>query len=227
MLEELREKLRRTQQDKDVEDRKGTQPKKYYAKDADGDEMSKSTKDKRAAHFRKGGSTEPAPGDKGKKTKPSKYTKKFKKMYGEEEMELDEKIAGLVKKSKQTGVPYGTLKKSYDRGMAAWRTGHRPGTTPQQWAFARVNSMLSGGKADPDLQKIARAAKKRKKASKKEIQAMINLCLNNLNEINFFKHKEKKPIMLENLRNIFYRMELSDKETRILSSVFASLGKKR
>ena len=47
------------------------------------------------------------------------------------------------------------------------------------------------------------------------------------NEINFFKHKEKKPIMLENLRNIFYRMELSDKETRILSSVFASLGKKR
>ena len=68
-------------------------------------------------------------------------------------MELDEKIAGLVKKSKQTGVPYGTLKKSYDRGMAAWRTGHRPGTTPQQWAFARVNSMLTGGKADPDLQK--------------------------------------------------------------------------
>ena len=68
-------------------------------------------------------------------------------------------------------------------------------------------------------------SKKVKKASKKEIQAMINLCLNNLNEINFFKHKEKKPIMLENLRNIFYRMELSDKETRILSSVFASLGK--
>ena len=68
-------------------------------------------------------------------------------------------------------------------------------------------------------------SKKVKKASKKEIQAMINLCLKNLNEINFFKHKEKKPIMLENLRNIFYRMELSDKETRILSSVFASLGK--
>ena len=70
-------------------------------------------------------------------------------------------------------------------------------------------------------------SKKVKKASKKEIQSMINLCLDNLNEINFFKNKEKKPIMLENLRNIFYRMELSDKETRILSSVFASLGKKR
>ena len=66
-----------------------------------------------------------------------------------------------------------------------------------------------------------------KTASKKEIVAMANLCIQNLEEINFFKSKEKKPIMLENLRNIFYRMELSTKETRILSSVFASLGKKR
>ena len=64
-------------------------------------------------------------------------------------------------------------------------------------------------------------------ASKKEIVAMANLCIQNLEEINFFKSKEKKPIMLENLRNIFYRMELSTKETRILSGVFASLGKKR
>ena len=66
-----------------------------------------------------------------------------------------------------------------------------------------------------------------KSASKKEIVAMAKLCIKNLDEINFFKSKEKKPIMLENLRNIFYRMELSTKETRILSGVFASLGKKR
>ena len=66
-----------------------------------------------------------------------------------------------------------------------------------------------------------------KSASKKEIIAMANLCIQNLEEINFFKSKEKKPIMLENLRNIFYRMELSSKESRILSGVFASLGKKR
>ena len=66
-----------------------------------------------------------------------------------------------------------------------------------------------------------------KSASKREIVSMANLCINNLEEINFFKSKEKKPIMLENLRNIFYRMELSTKETRILSGVFASLGKKR
>ena len=70
-------------------------------------------------------------------------------------------------------------------------------------------------------------SKKVKSASKKEILSMTNLCIRNLEEINFFKPKEKKPIMLENLRNIFYRMELSDKEIRILSGVFASLGKKR
>ena len=70
-------------------------------------------------------------------------------------------------------------------------------------------------------------SKKVKSASKKEIQSMLSLCIQNLDEINFFKPKEKKPKMLENLRNIFYKMDLSDKETRILSGVFASLGKKR
>ncbi len=70
-------------------------------------------------------------------------------------------------------------------------------------------------------------SKKVKSASKKDILSMTNLCIKNLEDIGFFKPKEKKPIMLENFRNIFYRMELSSKETRILSSVFASLGKKR
>ena len=70
-------------------------------------------------------------------------------------------------------------------------------------------------------------SKKVKSASKKDILSMTNLCLKNLEGIGFFKLKEKKPKMLENLRNIFYRMELSSKETRILSSVFANLGKKR
>ena len=70
-------------------------------------------------------------------------------------------------------------------------------------------------------------SKKIKSASKKEIQLMLSLCIKNLDEINFFRPKEKRPKMLENLRNIFYKMDLSDKETRILSGVFASLGKKR
>ena len=76
-----------------------------------------------------------------------------------------EKIEGLKNKSEKSGVPYGILKQVYDRGMAAWKGGHRPGTTPQQWAFARVNSFLTGGKtrttADADLWKKASAAKKK------------------------------------------------------------------
>ena len=69
-------------------------------------------------------------------------------------------------------------------------------------------------------------SKKISLASKKDIQALTNLCINKLEHRNFFKPNEKKPIMLENLRSIFYKMELSDKETRILSSVFAGLTKK-
>ena len=78
-----------------------------------------------------------------------------------EEYQLDEKIAALVKKAEKSGMPYSILKKVYDRGMAAYKTGHRPGATPQQWALARVNSFTtksSGtwGKADKDLAKQVR-----------------------------------------------------------------------
>jgi sulfite reductase alpha subunit-like flavoprotein len=102
-----------------------------------------------------------SPADKVAKTKPSKHTNKFKQMYGEDY--LNEKIAGLEKKAKKSGMPYSILKKVYDRGMAAWKGGHRPGTTPQQWAFARVNSFTtksSGtwGKADSDLAKQVRGS---------------------------------------------------------------------
>ena len=70
-------------------------------------------------------------------------------------------------------------------------------------------------------------SKKIKSASKRDIQLMINLCIKHLENRNFFKPHEKKPIMIENLRSIFYKMELSEKETRILSSVFANLTKKK
>jgi hypothetical protein len=58
---------------------------------------------------------------------------------------IDEKIEGLQKKAEKSGISYSILKQVYDRGVAAWRTGHRPGTTPQQWAFARVNSFITKG----------------------------------------------------------------------------------
>ena len=111
---------------------------------------------------------------KGEKGAPT--AAQMKRAKGEEVEVLDEKIAGLVTKSEKTGIPYGILKKSYDRGMAAWKTGHRPGTTPQQWAFARVNSMVTGGKADPDLQAKIRAGgyKKKKKAKKESIDEWYN-----------------------------------------------------
>ena len=69
-------------------------------------------------------------------------------------------------------------------------------------------------------------SKKVSLASKRDIQAITNLCIKKLEEKSFFKPLEKRPIMLENLRSIFYKMELSEKEIRILSSVFASLAKK-
>jgi tRNA/rRNA methyltransferase len=69
-------------------------------------------------------------------------------------------------------------------------------------------------------------SKKVSLANKKDVQAMTNLCIKKLEEKSFFKPLEKRPIMLENLRSIFSKMELSEKETRILSSVFASLAKK-
>ncbi len=69
-------------------------------------------------------------------------------------------------------------------------------------------------------------SKKIRKATKNEISIMLDFCLANLEKKKFFKQKAKKPLMLENLRSIFYKMELSQKEIRILSSVFAGLIKK-
>ena len=81
-----------------------------------------------------------------------------------EEMNLDETITAVKNKAKKTGMPYSILKKVYDRGMAAWKGGHRPGATQQQWALARVNSFVtksSGtwGGADKDLAKQVRGSK--------------------------------------------------------------------
>ena len=139
-------------QDKDIADRKGTQPAKYHkglspttkaARDAQFKKQSKMADDNPAAY-------KPAPGDATAKTKPSKYTKMYKDMFGEtnEEYELTEKsMEALKKKASKSGHSYGTLKKVYNRGVAAWKTGHRPGTTPQQWGYARVNAFIAKKKA--------------------------------------------------------------------------------
>jgi hypothetical protein len=101
-----------------------------------------------------------APGDKEARKKPmpqSVHTKKYHAMYGEEiEQIVNEAADGLAAKASKSGVSLSTLKKVYARGVAAWNSGHRPGTTPQQWGMARVNSYITKGKgtyhgADKDL----------------------------------------------------------------------------
>jgi len=72
----------------------------------------------------------------------------------------------LKERSKVTGVPLKILKTVYNRGMAAWRTGHRPGATQQQWSYPRVSSFLLCGKthytADADQVRLARKTKGKK-----------------------------------------------------------------
>lgn len=122
---------------------------------------------------------EPAPGDATAKTKPSKHTLAVRKMMDEAEQQKVRRIArsgnitavmdarketgrvteeagsSIAAKAKKSGISVGTLRKVYNRGVAAWNSGHRPGTTPQQWGHARVNSYINKGKtyhtADKDL----------------------------------------------------------------------------
>lgn len=89
----------------------------------------------------------------GYKTVPSKYKKKFIKMYGP----LPEKGEFLDKMAKATGIKKSILKKVYDKGLAAWATGHRVGVAPHQWATGRVysfvtlgNTVKKGNKKMPD-----------------------------------------------------------------------------
>jgi hypothetical protein len=77
---------------------------------------------------------------------------------------------GVRNKAKETGIPYSILNQVFKRGKAAWKTGHRPGTTPDQWGYARINSFATGGKtrttADKDLWKKYQEYKKKKKKKK-------------------------------------------------------------
>jgi hypothetical protein len=92
--------------------------------------------------------------DKGVKTRQSGYTAKWKRKYPE--------AKSLEEKAAVSGVPLKYIRESYNRGMAAWRTGHRPGATQQQWGYARVHSFLLCGKTyhttDSDIVKEAKKA---------------------------------------------------------------------
>ena len=89
----------------------------------------------------------------GYKTVPSKYKKKFIEMYGP----LPEEGKFLDKMAKATKIKKSILEKVYDKGLAAWRGGHRPGVQQHQWAAGRVysfvtlgNTVMKGKKKMPD-----------------------------------------------------------------------------
>ena len=98
--------------------------------------------------------------DKGIKTRKSSYSANWARQFPG--------VKSLEDRAEATGVPLRFLRESYNRGMAAWRTGHRPGATQQQWGYARVSSFLLCGKThyttDADLVKEASAASSKAKA---------------------------------------------------------------
>lgn len=120
-------------------------------------------------------------GDDGKriKTKQGAATKAFKKRFGEiihqkvveymDAISLDEDSSeeGLKNKAEKSEIPLGILRQVYNKGKAAWNSGHRPGVSQDQWAMGRVNSFITGvggsRSADDKLWKQAQAAKKKKK----------------------------------------------------------------
>ena len=103
--------------------------------------------------------------NKGVKTKRSSYTAQWNRMFPN--------VKSLTDRAKVTGVPKDLIQQSYDRGMAAWRTGHRPGATQQQWGYARVSSMLLMGKTavttDADLVREAKERSAKARAWYKKI----------------------------------------------------------
>jgi hypothetical protein len=137
-------------------------PRKYYAG------LNKTQKAKRKAEIQRFGAfdwRDPRAykgfrTDRGIKTRRSGYTAEWKRRFPD--------AKSLAAKAAATGVPERFLRESYNRGMAAWRTGHRPGATQQQWGYARVHSLLLCGKTalstDSDIRrrsiKAARGARK-------------------------------------------------------------------
>lgn len=93
-------------------------------------------------------------------TRPSKYTEEWNKLFPE--------AKSLEEKSKATGVPLKILQHIDQKAKAAWRSGHRPGATQQQWSYARLASFLLCGKTHytADAAEVRRAKNISMKARK-------------------------------------------------------------
>lgn len=102
----------------------------------------------------------PFPTDRILKTKKSQYTRRWNSMFPN--------AKSLKQRSQVTGIPESLLQQSYNRALAAFKSGHRPGATQQQWGYARVSSMSLCGKTalstDSDLVKKAKATSAKARA---------------------------------------------------------------
>ena len=105
--------------------------------------------------------------NKGIKTRKSGYTQQWNKLFPD--------AKSLKERAEVTGVPLDLIEECYNRGMAAWRTGHRPGATQQQWGYARVSSMLLMGKTavttDSDLVRKAKQRSAKARSWYKKLEA--------------------------------------------------------
>jgi len=116
------------------------------------------------------------------KMKQAEEIKKTKRIYKETGKVKERPVSGMSKRSPHTvkfqknyGFPITDLQKVkaafpntdvnkiLSKGRAAYASGSRPGQNPNSWAFARLASVLTGGKAlavdkdlvsDSDLKKI-------------------------------------------------------------------------
>jgi hypothetical protein len=82
-------------------------------------------------------------------------------------LEYDAEVEkALSNKAKATGISKSILKSVYAKGLAAWKTGHRPGVGQHQWGMGRVNSFVTGKggarKVDAKLWKRAKKSKSKK-----------------------------------------------------------------
>lgn len=66
-----------------------------------------------------------------------------------------------------------------------------------------------------------------KRAGQEQMQAFFDHLETELERVEFFRPKEKKPTMLINLRNIFLRMELSQQDLRTLNGVISAIAEGR
>jgi hypothetical protein len=135
-------------------------PPKYYKG------LSKTRKAKRKSEIKKYGSLSWKDPKAYVGFKTNKGIKTRKSGYSQEWNRLFPGVKSLKDRAELTGVPLDLIEQSYNRGMAAWRTGHRPGATQQQWGYARVSSLLLLGKTafttDSDL--VEKAKKRSAKA---------------------------------------------------------------